>query len=1157
MCLIQLFLFILMLSGPTRCQTRRRKGHRDENQVLHREAKMMVCPVEIMFIIDSSEKAKSLLFEQQKAFVLRFSTRLMQLHSPGWRLRVRLAALQYSSIVSVEHNFRDWQDLDVFQSRVDSMVFIGHGTYTAHAITNATKVFTRETSSNSLRVALLLIDGVDHPRSPNAVTAAAEAKQQNIRVFTIRLFGLPRDSAMETKLRSIASAPPNQHVFTLTDSQMEDRLFNELNTVVKYGCPQPKTCYCQHGERGHPGNPGKQGELGTHGTPGPKGSRGEAGINGRPGMEGLEGPPGNKGEKGEQGECGAPGTKGEQGVKGSAGPQGPKGEQGSKGSPGDQGSEGAPGSKGDRGPGGAPGPPGDNCIGYPGPKGDKGNQGRTGPPGPVGRGEPGTSGPAGPQGIQGAPGFPGDGPPGPKGDRGYEGPKGSRGAPGIGQKGDKGNTGVPGLPGLVGLPGTGIQGEKGDQGPVGPSGPRGPPGLGIVGPKGDQGFPGEPGPQGERAVGEPGLKGEPGNDGAPGIPGIPGEDGAVGAKGEMGLPGLRGTEGAIGKGIPGEKGDRGDRGTRGPTGSPGPVGPSGAKGEPGITGMVGLPGPAGRGVPGPKGEPGPVGPAGLVGEPGIGIIGPKGNKGNTGPMGPPGIKGDGLPGAQGPPGLPGVQGEMGPEGKGLPGPKGDRGLKGAPGLMGPPGIGLYGPKGSIGQPGPPGIPGLQGEGIPGPKGEPGFQGPVGPRGTSGDGLPGEKGDRGIPGIKGKKGDSGEYGIPGSPGPMGKPGEKGEPGLTKEDVIRIIREACGCGIRCKGSLLELVFVIDSSESVGPENFEVVKDFVNALIDRMTVSREAIRIGVVLYSHVDMEVVSLQQEANQEHVKAAVRRMPYLGEGTFTGSAIHRANQMFLSSRHGVRKVALVLTDGLADRRDVMQFEKTAAEAHAEGIEVFVFGAMNRTDPMYEEFVAEMNTIASEPDEEHVYLLDNFRTLPSLESLVLSQLCKQSFLPTSLFLPLDPHSKISGDQGNQQLTEDLQLKHLPRTATVRAPQSTKSTSQDENQLSVDPWNLPDITFIFTGKRGKLGPVETSTMSPQTPINRLHVAQSTSSSPLVIGPLMSGEGCRKPLDPGPCREYVVRWYYDPEANACAQFWFGGCQGNTNNFETEAMCRNTCVYT
>ncbi|KAM9340303.1 collagen, type XXVIII, alpha 1a [Symphorus nematophorus] len=1168
--LLKVLILTLALSNPARCQKRRRKGgQRDDNQIIINEAKTLICPVEIMFIVDSSERAKSQLFEQQKDFVLRFSTKLMQLHSPGWRLRLRLAALQYSSTVSVEHNFRDWQDLDVFQSRVASMTFIGHGTYSAYALTNATQVFNRETSSSSLRVALLMTDGTDHPRSPSAVMAAAEAKQHNIRVFTIRLSGLPREGPMGTKIRSIASAPPQQHVLTLADSRLDDRLFNELNTIVKTGCPQPKTCLCERGERGHPGSPGKPGEPGSDGAPGPKGSRGEPGINGRPGMEGLEGRTGSKGEKGEQGECGAPGKKGELGVGGPPGPRGPRGEQGSRGGPGDPGPEGPPGSKGDRGLRGAPGPPGDNGVGFPGPKGDKGNQGRPGAPGPMGRGEPGSPGPAGPPGMQGSPGFPGEGLPGPKGDRGYEGPKGSRGPPGVGYKGDKGNTGAPGLPGLVGFPGAGIQGEKGDQGPAGPTGPRGPPGVGIVGPKGDQGFPGEPGPQGERGVGEPGAKGEPGPDGAAGIPGIPGEDGAVGAKGEMGLPGLRGLEGAPGKGIPGEKGDRGDRGPRGLPGSPGPVGPAGAKGEPGSPGMMGLPGAVGRGLPGPKGDPGPVGQAGLVGEPGVGITGPKGNKGNPGPTGPPGMKGEGLPGPQGLPGLPGLQGEMGPEGKGLPGPKGDRGLPGVPGPSGPPGIGLYGPKGSTGQPGPPGPPGPPGEGIQGPKGEPGFQGPMGPRGPPGDGHPGEKGDRGLPGDRGRKGDKGDYGEPGSTGPMGRPGEKGEPGLTREEVIRIIREICGCGLKCRESPLELVFVIDSSESVGPENFELVKDFVNALIDRVSVSREASRIGVVLYSHVDMVVVSLQQQSTQDDIKVAVRKMPYLGEGTFTGSAIHRANQLFQASRPGVRKVALVLTDGQADPRDVMQFEETATEAHRAGIEMFAIGVVNRTDPLYREFQAEMNVIASDPDEEHVYLIDDFRTLPTLESKILSQICEpddtMAFLPNSVFPPVDVHPEAPEDSLFKEFPEeDNIIVELPvEPVTAPTPPPHESRRADKNQVDTKLLAMPDVLFASPGgSRGQQGPGATSVVGPQTPVDWLYEVAGTQAPvspppPPLTDSSVPAEGCSQPLDPGPCREYVVKWYYDPEANACAQFWFGGCQGNANNFETEADCRNSCVYT
>ncbi|KAI4792241.1 hypothetical protein KUCAC02_033513 [Chaenocephalus aceratus] len=230
--LLKVSILTLALWSAARGQKRRRKGQRDDNQVLLNEAKALICPVELVFIVDGSERAKSLLFERQKAFILRFSSRLTQLHSPGWRLRLRLAALQYSSSVSLEHNFRDWQDLDVFQSRASSMAFIGHGTFSAYGISNATQLFGRETSSSSLR-----------PSS------------KNIRMFVLRLSDLPTNAQVSEKLRSVASAPPQKHLLSLTDKQLDDKLFNELNTIVKTGCPQPKSCLCERGERGHAGNP--------------------------------------------------------------------------------------------------------------------------------------------------------------------------------------------------------------------------------------------------------------------------------------------------------------------------------------------------------------------------------------------------------------------------------------------------------------------------------------------------------------------------------------------------------------------------------------------------------------------------------------------------------------------------------------------------------------------------------------------------------------------------------------------------------------------------------------------------------------------------------------------------------------------------------------
>ncbi|XP_019485550.1 PREDICTED: collagen alpha-3(VI) chain isoform X2 [Hipposideros armiger] len=162
------------------------------------------------------------------------------------------------------------------------------------------------------------------------------------------------------------------------------------------------------GNKGGPGQPGSVGEQGTRGgqgPPGPTGPPGLIGEQGIPGTRGSGGPPGTPGERGRIGPLGRKGESGDPGPNGGIGTLGPRGETGDDGRDG-FGSEGRKGKKGERGfpgypgPKGAPGEPGTG--GAPGPKGSRGRRGNSGPPGTVGqKGDLGYPGPSGSKGNRG------------------------------------------------------------------------------------------------------------------------------------------------------------------------------------------------------------------------------------------------------------------------------------------------------------------------------------------------------------------------------------------------------------------------------------------------------------------------------------------------------------------------------------------------------------------------------------------------------------------------------------------------------------------------------------------------------------------------------------------------------------------------------------
>ncbi|XP_059503102.1 collagen alpha-3(VI) chain-like [Stegostoma tigrinum] len=435
-------------------------------------------------------------------------------------------------------------------------------------------------SSNRVKVIIHFTDGIDDNFSQLKNQAIKLRREGSAHALIIVSLDAPMGFE-EVSLLEFGRGYRYRRPLSITQLDLEYELAEELDNIAeRVCCDVPCKCAGQVGDRGTQGLRGAKGLLGPKGImghPGDEGApgeRGPPGINGTQGFQGCRGQSGIKGsrgypgEKGQLGEIGLDGIDGEQGKNGAAGPPGERGNLG------ESGVKGMKGGKGERGDLGYRGDPGEAGLtnNQKGDKGQRGDLGLVGETGTSGRpGSPGASGRRGPQGRRGPPGARGS-----KGNRGTRGPQGVAGF--RGPQGEPGNSGIPGREGA-----NGIRGPRGLAGSGAPPGARG--GPGHNGRKGETGNHGEKG-----EIGSTGSRGEMGEDGRTGI----GIAGFKGRKGERGPVGPLGQKGEIGDdGTPGKGGIKGNRGQRGYSGPPGD---GGMKGEAGFPGSQGPKGERGRSV---------------------------------------------------------------------------------------------------------------------------------------------------------------------------------------------------------------------------------------------------------------------------------------------------------------------------------------------------------------------------------------------------------------------------------------------------------------------------------------------------------------------------------------------------------------------------------
>ncbi|XP_075897101.1 matrilin-4-like isoform X2 [Nelusetta ayraudi] len=187
--------------------------------------------------------------------------------------------------------------------------------------------------------------------------------------------------------------------------------------------------------------------------------------------------------------------------------------------------------------------------------------------------------------------------------------------------------------------------------------------------------------------------------------------------------------------------------------------------------------------------------------------------------------------------------------------------------------------------------------------------------------------------------------------------------------------------CRASPLDFVFVIDSSRSIRPHEYEKVKTFIISLLQFLEIGPDATRVGLIQYGSEVQPEFSLKTFTTKAEVEQAVRKMKHLATGTMTGLAIQYTMERSFREEDGARpeylripRIAMIVTDG----RPQDEVEEIAAQARQAGIQIFAIG-VGRVD------MNTLKTMGSEPHTEHVHLVANFSQMETLISVYQSKFC----------------------------------------------------------------------------------------------------------------------------------------------------------------------------
>ncbi|XP_057679033.1 collagen alpha-1(XII) chain isoform X2 [Corythoichthys intestinalis] len=188
-----------------------------------------------------------------------------------------------------------------------------------------------------------------------------------------------------------------------------------------------------------------------------------------------------------------------------------------------------------------------------------------------------------------------------------------------------------------------------------------------------------------------------------------------------------------------------------------------------------------------------------------------------------------------------------------------------------------------------------------------------------------------------------------------------------------------GTPCKTSAkADIILLVDGSWSIGRMNFKTIRNFISRMVGVFDIGPDKVQIGLAQYSGDPKTEWHLNAHPDRASLLNAVANLPYKGGNTMTGMALNfilRNNfKTDVGMRQEARKIGILITDGKSQDEIITNSQNLRDS----GIELYAIGVKNADEN-------ELRSIASDPDDIHMYNVNDFKFLLDIVDDLTGNLC----------------------------------------------------------------------------------------------------------------------------------------------------------------------------